>query len=80
MTNMAKIGGIACLAATRNDEWLTFTCDDCGSTLTVSDRTGEVSSERSSLAKAFLEPWSITRRKQRCPGCTVVARAKGWVA
>lgn len=50
------------------------TCDDCGTTYTFHREP------QTTTVKVDTRAWSITKRKQRCPDCTVIARRKGWVA
>lgn len=59
------------------DGSITFSCDDCGLKHRISTIPNKLGLRV--FNPGGLRPWSVTKRKQRCPDCTVVAKAKGWV-
>lgn len=64
-------------ASHRRDGALVFKCDDCGDVLVMDDRSPLVLD--GTTVRRPRDAWSVTQRRQRCPDCTDVARAKGWV-
>lgn len=55
-----------------------LSCDDCDAAVVIevverSDRLYMPTFEQDTVG------WSVTKRRQRCPACSTVARAKGWI-
>lgn len=70
-----KLAGTNLVGRRNKDGSVTFVCDDCKAehTYSLRHRVEPVT------GPADRRPWSLTQRKQRCPDCTVIAKAKGWV-